>query len=149
MAETYTPALADALSDAFAGQAFDDPLAYTTKVNKRVDVKYFGKPVQDELLALIAACVARPSLRTAYTCLAGLTVGSPVYVSAADTVTLADATTQAKSRVIGFCRYKPTTTTCYLEQFQRVTGLTGLTAGSPVYLSDAGAVAATDRKSVV
>lgn len=145
MSIPYTPDLAGAAQDAFAGQAFDDPgsSAYAAADPARVDAKYFLKPVQDELLALHAGRVASASYRQTWTCASGLNAGDPVYVSANDTVTLADATTNTKAQVIGFVRYKPTTTTCYIEHFRYVSGLSGGTAGGKVYLTDAGGFSAS------
>ncbi|HYF49517.1 MAG TPA: hypothetical protein VEJ63_08930 [Planctomycetota bacterium] len=54
MALTYTPSASDALFRNFAGRAFDDPIAYSAANNKRIDSKYFLKPIQDEVLNLIA-----------------------------------------------------------------------------------------------
>lgn len=145
MSIPYTPGLADAAQDAFAGQAFADPgsSAYAAADPARVDAKYFLKPVQDEILSLHAGRVASASYRRTWTCVSGLNVGDPVYVSANDTVALADATTAAKAQVIGFVRYKPTTTTCYIEHFRYVSGLSGGTAGAAVCLSDAGGFSAS------
>jgi hypothetical protein len=143
MSETYTPVYTDATRDAYAGKSGQDPRAYTTDVARRVDFKYTLNPLYNETLNLIRGSVADGTYRKTWTCLAGLNVGDPVYVSATDTVSLALATTAATSRVIGFVRYKPTTTTCYIDHFILKTGLSGLTAGSPVYLSDAGGFAAT------
>jgi len=54
MPVTYTPSAADAQFQNFAGQPFDDPAAYTAPNNKRIDAKYFLKPLQDEILNLVA-----------------------------------------------------------------------------------------------
>jgi hypothetical protein len=143
MSETYTPVYTDATRDAYAGKSGQDPRAYTTDVARRVDFKYTLNPLYNETLNLIRGSVADGTYRKTWTCLAGLNVGDPVYVSATDTVSLALATTAATSRVVGFVRYKPTTTSCYLDHFILKTGLSGLTAGNPVYLSDAGGFAAT------
>jgi len=58
MSITYAPSASAALFDAYAGRAFDDPLAYTAAHNKRVDAKYFLKPIQDEMLNLIALALS-------------------------------------------------------------------------------------------
>ena len=143
MATTYTPAAGDADEDAHAGQAFDDPIVYTAANNKRVDSKYFLKPVQDEVLGLIKGRVASQAYRITWTCGSGDAVGSPVRISGNDTVTTALATTAANSKVIGFIRYKPTATTCYIDHFRVATGLSGLTAGNDVFLTDAGSFSAS------
>lgn len=142
-AVTYTPASTDANEDAFSGQAYIDPKGYIVFNGQRIDAKYFLKPVQDEILALLSGRVASSAYRQTWTCIAGLNVGDPVYVSANDTATLALATTEATAAVIGYVRYKPSTTTCYIDHFQYKSGLSGLTAGSPVYLTDAGGFSAT------
>lgn len=53
MSATHVPAAEDAAFDAFAGLTFDDPLLYAAPDARRIDAKYFLKPVQDELLRLI------------------------------------------------------------------------------------------------
>jgi hypothetical protein len=53
--------------------------------------------------------------------------------------------------VVGFVRSKPSAITCYLEHYLLKTGLSGLTAGDPVYLTDAGgfgAAAGTVSKTI-
>jgi len=151
MATTYTPAVADADEDAFTGQAFDDPIVYTSANNKRVDSKYHLKPHQDETLGLIKGRVSSMAYRITWTCGVGDAVGSPVRISGNDTVTTALATSAANSKVIGFIRYKPTTTTCFIDHYVVATGLSGLTAGGDVFLTNAGsfsASAGTYRKSL-
>jgi len=144
MGYDYTISKANAVQDAWANPAtLTDPVQYTTEPTARLTAKYYGKPVLEEVLALIGSRVSSRAYQKTWTCLAGLNVGDPVYVSATDTVSLALATTAATSRVIGFVRYKPSTITCYIDHFILKTGLSGLTAGSPVYLSDAGGFAAT------
>ncbi|MCZ7646931.1 MAG: hypothetical protein M5U26_16855 [Planctomycetota bacterium] len=49
----YVPNSDDAQFDQYAGQEFEDPLAYASAQPKRIDAKFFLKPVQDELLRLI------------------------------------------------------------------------------------------------
>lgn len=58
MAFTYVPDAGDAAFEGFEGQAFDDPAAYAAANNKRIDAKFFLKPVQDEVLNLIALALA-------------------------------------------------------------------------------------------
>lgn len=58
MAFTYVPDAGDAAFGDFSGQAFDDPAAYAAANNKRIDAKFFLKPVQDEVLNLIALALA-------------------------------------------------------------------------------------------
>lgn len=54
MSVSYAPDAGDALFAEFAGVSFDDPAAYAAAYAKRIDAKFFLKPVQDELLNLIA-----------------------------------------------------------------------------------------------
>lgn len=149
MSITYTPLYSDANSDAFAGVAFDDPgsVAYVHD-NSIVTAKHLLKPVQDEILALIRSQVARAQYRQTYTCASGRAVGDPVYVSAANTVALASSTSSTTSKIIGFIAYKPTTTTCYLSHFYYKSGLSGLTAGNPVYLDASGVVNASSSSAL-
>ena len=140
----YTIDKANAEQDAWTfPSTLIDPVSYASEWASRVTAKYFGQPVLEELLALINSRVSSRTYSKLWTCLAGLNVGDPVYISATDTVTLALATTEAASKVIGFVRYKPSTITCYIEHFVFKTDLSGLTAGSAVYLTDAGAFGAT------
>lgn len=149
MSITYTPLYSDANSDAYTGVAFDDPgsVAYIHD-NSIVTAKHLLKPVQDEILALIRSQVARAQYRQTYTCASGRAVGDPVYVSAANTVALASSTSSTTSKIIGFIAYKPTTTTCYLSHFYYKSGLTGLTAGNPVYLDASGVVNASSSSAL-
>jgi hypothetical protein len=140
----YTIDKANAEQDAWTFPAtLTDPASYASEWASRVTAKYFGQPVLEELLALIYSRVSSKAYSKLWTCIAGLNVGDPVYISATDTVSLALATTEAASKVIGFVRYKPSTITCYIEHFVFKTGLAGLTAGNAVYLTDAGAFGAT------
>jgi hypothetical protein len=47
MSVSYTPNKADAKFQNFTGQAFDDPVAYSAANAKRIDAKFFLKPLQD------------------------------------------------------------------------------------------------------
>lgn len=73
-----------------------------------------------------------------YTCASGVAVGDIVYVSAADTVALADANDTGKVPAIGVVVYKKTSsaTTCKVAFIGEVDCLTGLTAGATYYLSN-------------
>lgn len=144
MSISYTPSASDALGPAFTGVRYDDPgdQAYIHDYSI-VTSKWFLKPVQDELLALIAGSVASSQYRRTYTCASGRAVGDPVYVSAANTVALASSTSLTTSRVVGFISYKPTTTTCYITHFYYKSGLSGLTAGNRVYLDASGVANST------
>ena len=148
----YTIDRTAAAQDAWTFPAqVSDPVLYSSEWAARITAKYFGKPVLDELLALIYSRVASKTYAKLWTCLAGLNVGDPVYISTTDTVTLALATTEPTSRVVGFVRSKPSAITCYLEHYLLKTGLSGLTAGDPVYLTDAGgfgAAAGTVSKTI-
>ena len=153
MATDYVSAVAQALEDAFVGErTWTDPLAYGTFNGKRWDAKYGAYIVHNELIALRNARIVNAAYgQLSYACIAGLNVGDPVYISAASTATLALATTAAASKVIGFVRHKGTlgatsvgaATTCFLSHYYYKTGLSGLTVGDPVYLSDTGTISAT------
>lgn len=131
--------------------AFDDPIVYTSTNGKRVDSKYFLKPIQDEVLARIKGAVALGSYGVSYTCGAGDAVGDPVRISGNNTVTLALGTTAANAKVFGFISHKGPrgaasvagSTSCVVVHYYYKSGLSGLTAGNPVYLSNTGTISAT------
>ena len=143
MSQNYTPLYSDATRDAYAGKSGQDPRDYASAVARRVDYKYDLNPAYSEILALIRGSIASGTYRQTWTCLAGDAVGDPVYVSAANTIEMADATTAAKALVVGFIRYKPTTTSCHLDRLLYQSGLSGLTPGAVVFLTDAGGFSAT------
>ena len=58
MAVTYTPSKNDAAFTEFAGVPFDDPISYGTQNNRRIDARFHLKPIQDEVLNLIAIAAA-------------------------------------------------------------------------------------------
>lgn len=148
---TYPAALANSQEFAWSPPLVGDSVVYAGNNTYAALAKYFGQETENEILAAQAMSVADKSWQFQYTCLAGLAVGSPVYLSANDTVTLADSTTGVKNQCIGFVRFKgtlgsasnPSATTCYLQQFLVVTGLSGGTAGNDCYLTDAGSFSAT------
>ncbi len=139
----YTPDVTAALLDAFVGIIMADPGDIPAHDPAFITAKYLLNPLQNEVLALLASNVADPTLRQLYTCTSADVVGAPVRISDNNTVELANSTDAAHADVVAFVRSKPSTTTCYLQHFIRVTGLTGGTYGAPAYLSDAGAIAAT------
>lgn len=143
MATTYTPAASNSLADAMVINNLQDPTTYTSQLPLRADAKYFGYPITNEILALIRGRVADYTYMQTYTCLAGLAVGDPVYFSAANTLAKGDSTNTTKNKIVGWVRYKPTTTTCYIKHYHYVSGLSGLTAGGLVYLTDASSYSAT------
>ena len=113
-------------------------------VNPVLHNAYRQAVVESQLIKLWQTILMNVADQKVYACLAGLNVGDPVNCSAADdTATLAKSDTEAHSRVMGFCGYKPTTTTCLVYPFHLATGLTSLTRNGPVYLSDAGGYAGT------
>lgn len=133
---------------AYSGYRYDDPGSqeYQSQNPDRVDAKYFLDPVQSNILGIWQAgggLAGYQYSNTTWTCDASLAVNDPVYVSSDSTVSKADATTQAKSKVFGFVAEKPTTTTCLVSHFVEKTGLAALVAGSVVYLTDAGGYSLT------
>ena len=138
----YAPLATDSLGDAFAGRTVNDWKNYAAHDPLRQTAQFLWKPVQDELLALIRAGVSNRTYRITWTCDAGLAVGDPVYISSNTTVTKSAANLAASAKIVGFCRYKPTSTTCFLDHFRYVYGLSGGTAGALVYLSNTGTYSA-------
>lgn len=132
---------------------FDEPSdTYAT-------AKFVYKPMADNVLALTRDAVASFGYGKQYVCLTGLNVGDPVRISADNTVVKALATTAANAKVIGFVSHKGplgaasvgAALVCRIIHFYYKSGLSGLTAGSPVYLTDAGGYSAapgTSTKSV-
>jgi len=140
---TVTPSADDALGDDFGPTGWEDPREYLSDIGKRFDFKYKLGPIANEILALIAGSVSDKNLAKIYNCAVGLTVGQPVYVSAADAVALATAQNATKALMVGYIRSKPTTTTCRLNLFYRTTTQVGLTPGTLLYLTDAGGFSST------
>lgn len=146
----YPPDADDALSDAAVFPTLEDPGSLPMEdLPDIVSCLYTFKPLFDETLALIKSQVARQQYRRTYTCIAGLSVGDPVYISADNTVTKASSTSSTTAKVIGFCAYKPTTTTCYISHYYYKSGLSGLTANNPVYLDASGVVNAAPSAALV
>lgn len=132
MSIPYTPALADALEDAAVRVRFDDPgdAAYVHDYDI-VTARWFLKPVQDELMALLAGAVARKQYQRTYTCLTTVAVGDPLCITTDNQLRTAVSSDDV---VVGFCAYKPTTTTTYLSHFYYKSGLVSYYAGQPYYL---------------
>lgn len=86
---------------------------------------------------------ARDIFTEPMTCLAGLAVNDPVYISAANTATKADGSDATKMPAIGLVFSKPTTTTCIVQLFGEFNGLTGLTAGADYYVGASGTLTAS------
>lgn len=84
-----------------------------------------------------------------YTCLSGLNVGDPVYLSAADTVLKADGTNGAKMPAIGIVVNKPTTTTCILQLGGELTVTGPLVAGTTYYVGSSGLTSSTAGLAVI
>lgn len=143
MAKINTPSFANAVEDAIVFPTMEDPYDYSADNQKLYIAKFRSLPSMNEIYALRRASVAMGQYQQTFACLAGLNVGDPVYPSAANTVALANSIATANSNVIGFCRYKPTTTSCLISHFRYVSGLSGLTVNGSVYLTDAGSFSAT------
>lgn len=143
MSVTYTPAIAHAQSDAYAGRNVEDPFAYVT-YDPSLCVAQFG-PYEwmSEILALIASNITDPLYKQTFTCASGLNVGDAVYISGNNAVTLATGTSSSVAKAVGFVRYKPTTTSCLLNAYRYKSGLSGLTAGNPIYLANDGTFSGT------
>jgi hypothetical protein len=70
-----------------------------------------------------------------FSCSAGLPVQKAVYLSAGDTVDLADADDNLKQPLIGFVKSKPTSTTARVQYHGEMSGFTGLVPGETYFLS--------------
>jgi hypothetical protein len=151
MSATITIDVASAEQDSLSRvAALEDPIDYTAHINNTVTAKYIGKPLLQELYALLNSRLQGTTWCRSFTCQAADAIGDPVKIVTNDEVTKALATTVANAKVIGFIRHKgalgaasvPASTTCWLDHFRYATGLSGGTAGNPIYLSDTGTFAA-------
>lgn len=148
---TYPALVTNAQEFDWAPPLVGDSVVYLTNNAYAATAIFFGQQVENQILAAIAMSTADKSWQYSYTCLAGLNVGDPVYISSNNTVTLAQSTDTTKNQVVGFVRFKgalqsasaPTATNCYLQNFLIKTGLSGGTAGATCYLTDAGGYSAT------
>ncbi len=145
MAKINTPLATLAQEDAYTGRTVEDAYDYVAiGYKQKILQAVFGSyEWMNEILALHQSKIASLQYRQTFTCAAGLTVGAPVYLSAANTVAAANSTTGVLNQVIGFCRYKPSTTTCYLSHYLYANGLSGLNPGTEIYLTDAGSYSNT------
>jgi len=79
-----------------------------------------------------------------YTCTATESIGDAVYISGADNVRQADASSTSTMPAIGIIVAKPSSTQCLVRTKGIVKGLSGLTAGSRYFISTAaGGITAT------
>lgn len=159
---TYTPSAAAAQYNAFAGTAFDDPKAYITQQNKRVDAKYFLYPIQNEVLNLIQRQLAGggaiqvrnssggtlnagPVSVSGYYALDGVT-GNPIF-----TIVAADAAGNSKPThaLLLASLNNNTTGVAYLGgNFTGNIDLSGGSVGDPVYVAAGGGITRTAPSGV-
>jgi len=85
-----------------------------------------------------------------YACGVGINVGDAVYITAADTIDLADASDPAKRPMIGLVVLKPTPITAVVRYLGEVGGFAALTPNGRYWLSDSvpGALTATRPTAV-
>jgi hypothetical protein len=147
MPSTITVGADQAIQDELARlTSLQDPIDYAAHLPAVATAKFIGAPLLNEIYGLLNSRLQSLAYARPFTCGAGDAVGDPVRISADNTVTKALATTSANAKVLGFIRHKgsigeasvPAGTTCYLDHFRYATGLTGGTAGNPVYLKDDG-----------
>ena len=143
----YSPSgTANSAGDSFSGHGvsgMSDPgsTPYAVSDPARMDAKYFGEPLESNVLGLWTAAVGEKDYRILWACPAGLSVGQPCRINGAGTLALATADTEANSKAIGFVRQKATTTTCWISHFHRQKGCVGFSASDVAYLSDTGTFA--------
>lgn len=146
--QSFLPTSSDAVGLAYT------PLAATSEEltepdPEYADGKWYYKKPMDELLAVMRAALADAAYLQAYTCASGDAVGDAVQLTGNTTVAKALGTVNAP--VFGFIRHKGplnaasvgASTTCYIVQFKKTTGLSGGTAGSAVYITNAGGYSST------
>jgi hypothetical protein len=68
-------------------------------------------------------------------CPVGVAVRDAVYITGADTVDQADASSAVSSPAVGLVRAKPTATTALVQTAGELPGFVGLTPGVPYYIS--------------
>jgi hypothetical protein len=143
MGDVITLDVANAEEDDWTIPAtLEDPYTYAAHDAQKCTARFIGKTLIENLKAALNGRVASMSHYKAYTCVAfTLAEGDPVYLSANNTITLALATTPATAAVIGFVRWV-SGTSCLIDYFRQVTGLSGGVINAPVYLQDDGSLGA-------
>ncbi len=71
-----------------------------------------------------------------YSCPVAVSVGDAVFITGADAVDRADASSVATSPAFGFVRFKPSTTSCLVQSAGEMDAFGALVAGDTYYLSD-------------
>ena len=82
------------------------------------------------------ALFEQPPMSGIYNYSTPLSLNSVVYLSAPDTVSLANATSPSTQPVIGFVETLPSSTTALIKYYGELTGFTGLIPSATYYLSD-------------
>ncbi len=146
---TYTPAATDALFNTFAGVPFDDPQAYASANNKRIDAKYFLKPIQDEILNLILVAQKSGGAVLVTNSSGSTIVAGPVrvvgYASGRFLIDLADAdgALPASLLLLASLANGANGVAYAAGEFTSALDCSGATIGDPVYLSDSGGLTLT------
>lgn len=134
----YTATANDALEDNYVILQREDPKTYPTHLPLRFDAVRGLIPVENEILALQKGRIVSKQYSQTFACPIGLNILDPVYVDGDGSVALALATNFSTSKVIGFVRSKPTTTSCLLAHYIYLDGFSSLTPGLNIYLSNTG-----------
>ncbi len=139
---SYTPNIGSAQGDAFTGRLVEgpDPGAYRPGY---LDAPYLPYELQNELLGDWGAQVGMIQYRQLFTCGSGDYVGCAVRLIDSNTVSIALGDDEGHIQCIGFIRNKPSPTTCYICHYYFITGLSGGTYGTPIFLADDGSYSIT------
>lgn len=118
----YAPAATNADEDGYAAPTCADPVDITSHDQLIASAKYVFGPAFDELMGLLKGRVSSQAYRQTFTCGTGDAVGDAVELNGSATVRKASGS----GKIVGRIRYKPTTTTCYLDHFWAVSsGVSG------------------------
>lgn len=151
MAITYTPAATDALFNAFTGTPFDDPKTYETAVNRRIDSKFFLKPIQDEVLKLIAVALKGGSALPVRNATGSTIVAGPVRITGYDAtnsafnIALSDADSNSPAHFLLLTSLATATSgVAYLSgDYVSALDTTAISIGTEVFLSASGIATVT------
>lgn len=141
------PNINNAKQNNLTGRAVEDAFPQASYDQRIVSGQYLGVENQNELLALWGASVANSGLSVPYT-MTGFSgvVGQPVRIDPANdqAVLAANSTDATHAAVFGIIKQISTAdnTKCFVAFIHHATGLSALTRGNAVYLTNTGTIGA-------